>query len=120
MFLVGCGFLVAAGWSIWSTVAFRSQAVHVSGVIIDPRAHPRVRFTALDGAIVEFQQHVGGDDVLGAPVPIVYLPNDPAGTAHADTFSATWIEPLGFLWIGLAFTVLPAFGVRAEFRGGRW
>ena len=120
MFGVGCLFLVAAAWSIRSTIDFQSHAIHVCGLISSPHAHPRIRFTTLDGTVAEFQTHVGGEAVLGDSVPVVYLPEDPEGTARADSVWAIWPEPLGFAWIGLGFTLLPAFGMRAEFRGGRW
>lgn len=120
MFATGLVVLAGAGWSAWSMARFLSAAVRVQGAISDPQAHPRIRFTALDGTVVEFQTHGAVSGAAGDPVQVAYLPGDPQGTAHADTFWANWIEPLGFLWIGLGFTLLPAFGVRAEFRVGRW
>ena len=118
--VVGCVFLGIGAWTGWRAAVFLSAAIHVPGTVSDTRPHPGIRFTTRDGQSVEFQQNGFVSRPVGAAVPVAYLPGDPAGTAQADTFWADWGEVLGFLWIGLGFTVLPALGVRAQFRGGRW
>lgn len=120
LFVVGCGFLVATAWSGWRMAAFLSEATRVTGTVIDPEGHPRIRFTTADGRAAEFNQNGFLSRPLGAAVPVAYLTADPAGTAQADTFWADWGVVLGFLWLGLGFTGLPLLGARAEFRPGRW
>ncbi len=90
------------------------------GTIADPQSHPIIRFATADGAVVEFRQNGDVSRPLGALVPVAYDPADPPGTARADTFWADWGDVLGLLWIGLGFTLLPLFGLRATFRAGRW
>ena len=120
MAVIGCGFLAAGVWDAWQTTHFLSAASRAAGSIVEPEGHPLIRFALPDGRAVEFRQNGFVSRPLGAAVPVAYRPEDPAGTAQADTFWADWGTVLGSFWIGLGFTVLPLFGLRAEFRAGRW
>ena len=120
LWLVGWATLVAAALDGHRTSAFLSSAVHVTGAVAEPQPHPRIRFTTTEGASVEFTQDGFVSRPLGAAVPVAYLPEDPAGSAKADTFWADWSDVLGLLWIGLSFTLFPFYGLRATFRPGRW
>ena len=120
LWLVGWGVLAGAVVDGHWTAAFLSSAVHVTGTIADPQPHPRIRFPTQDGTVVEFTQNGSVSRPLGAAVPVAYLPDDPSGTARADTFWVNWGDVLGLSWIGLGFTLLPFFGLRGTFRAGRW
>ncbi len=120
MFLIGLGALGGAVMDGHWTAAFLSGSVHVTGTIADPQPHPIIRFTAQDGAVVQFRQNGFVSRPLGADIPVAYQTQDPAGTAQADTIWVNWSNMLGMLWIGLGFTMAPFFGFRAVFRAGRW
>lgn len=100
--------------------AFLSRASRATGTIVDPAAHPRIRFTAADGRVVEFVQNGFVSRPLGAAVPVAYDPADPGGTARAATVWATWALALWPLPVGLGFTLLPLLGYRASWRPGRY
>ena len=120
MFVVGCGALCGAVVDGHGTAAFLAGSVRVTGTIADPQPHPRIRFTAFDGGVVEFTQNGFVSRALGAEVPVAYHTEDPAGSARADTFWANWSDVLGLVWIGLGFTLAPFFGYRGEFMASRW
>ena len=115
LFASGCVALGVAIWSGHATAAFLRAATRTEGVIADPQSHPIIRFTTQEGAVVEFRQNGFVVRPEGAPIPVAYLSEDPAGTARADTVWVNWSDTLGALWIGLPFTLLPFFGIRAEF-----
>ena len=115
LFASGCVALGAAIAFGHATSAFLRAATHTEGVIADPQSHPIIRFTTQEGAVVEFRQNGFVVRPRGAPVPVAYLSEDPAGTAQADTVWVNWSATGGALWIGLPFTLLPFFGIRAEF-----
>ncbi len=120
MIVLGAIALVAALALGWRTAAFLSHAAHATAYVSDPTPHPRLRFALADGHEVEFTQNGYVSRPRGAAVPVAYDPRDPAGTAQAATFWASWGTPLGLLWIGLGFVLLPLFGVRVEFKPGRY
>lgn len=117
-----------SGWAALSgavldghwTAAFLARAAHVPGTIASADRHPRIRFTDLTGATVEFTQNGSVSRPVGADVPVAYGARDPSGTARADTFWANWSDVLGLLWIGMGSTLFPFFGYRATLRAGRW
>ena len=119
LFLIGVGALGGAVVEGHRAAAFLAGSVHVTGAIADPQPHPIIRFTARDGAVVQFRQNGFVSRPLGAEVPVAYQPQDPARTAQADTVWVNWGIMLGMLWIGFGFTLAPFFGVRAGFRAGR-
>ena len=118
--LIGCAVLGGAVLDGRQRADFLSRATHVAGTIIDPQPHPRIRFTAADGSVVEFTQNGWVDRARGAAVPVAYLAADPAGSARADTFWADWSDVLILLGIGLCFTLGPFYGMRATVRTRRW
>ncbi len=120
LWLVGWAVLAVAVVEGHRTADFLGRAIHVTGVIADSQAHPRIRFTTADGNVVEYTQNGSVSRPLGANVPVAYLAVDPAGSAQADTFWADWSDLLGLLWVGLGFTLFPFYGLRATFRPGRW
>ena len=120
MFLIGLGTLGGAVVDGHWTAAFLANSVHVTGTIADPQPHPVIRFTAADGAVVQFRQNGFVSRPLGAEVPVAYQTQDAAGTAQADTFWANWSNVLGMLWVGMGFALAPFFGFRAVFQAGRW
>lgn len=120
LWFVGWAALCAAVLDGHWTASFLSNSVHVTGTTIDQEPHPRIRFTAANGAVIEFTQNGYVSRPLGADVPVAYQTQDPARTARADTFWANWSEVLGFAWIGLGFTLAPFYGFRGAFRAGRW
>lgn len=120
LWLVGWVVLAVAVLDGHRTTAFLQQAVHVTGTVADAQPHPTVRFTTLDGAVIEFTQNGSVSRPPGAPLPVAYLAANPSGSARADTFWANWSDLLGLLWIGGGFTLFPFYGLRAAFRGGRW
>jgi hypothetical protein len=120
LMLVGLGALGGAVLDAHRMVSFLASSVHVTGEITDPRAHPLIRFTTTDGAVVQFTQNGFVSRPLGAAVPVAYQTRDPAGTAQADTFWVNWSTVLGLLWIGFGFTLAPCFGFRAVMQAGRW
>ena len=120
VFLIGLGALGGAVVDGHGTAVFLASSVHVTGTIADPQPHPIIRFTAADRAMLQFRQNGFVSRPLGAEVPVAYQPEDPAGTAQADTVWANWSTVLGLVWIGLSFTLAPFFGFRAVFQAGRW
>ena len=119
MVVIGCVVLACDAWHTLQTALFLSHAIHVTGVIIDPASHPTIRFGTPEGAVVEFVQNGFVSLPRGAAVPVAYDPLDPAKTARAATFWASWGESLWALPMGLGFALLPLFGARARFRFGR-
>lgn len=120
LFLIGLGTLGGAMVDGHWTASFLASSVHVTGTIADPQPHPLIRFSTAEGAEVQFRQNGFVSRPQGAKVPVAYQPDDPAGTAQADTICANWSNMLGMLWIGLGFTLAPFFGFRAVLRAGRW
>lgn len=120
LWLLGWAVLGGAVLDGHWTAQFLAGAIHVPGTIADPQPHPTIRFTTVDGTVIEFTQNGYVSRPLGTAVPIAYLAANPAGSARADTFWANWSEVLGLAWVGLGFTVSPFYGLRAGFRAGRW
>jgi hypothetical protein len=119
MMIIGVAALATAGVMAVQTVLFLSHAARTTGMVSDPRQHPKIRFTTAGGTAVEFVQNGWVSRPAGAPVPVAYDPRDPAGTAQVATVWACWGLPLWLLPMGLGFTLLPLFGFQAEFRGSR-
>jgi len=120
LWLIGWAALCAAVLDGHWTASFLAHSVHVTGSIADQEPHPRIRFTAADGAVIEFRQNGYVSRPMGADVPVAYQTQNPAGTARADTFWANWSEVLGLVWVGLGFTLAPFYGFQGAFRAGRW
>ncbi|SDG09486.1 Protein of unknown function [Paraburkholderia phenazinium] len=119
MMIMGFVVLTYITWHTCHTAVFLRHATRVTGVIIDPAGHPTIRFSTANGVQVEFVQNGFISRPRGAAVPVAYDPRNPAMTAQAATFWANWGESLWSLPMGLGFTLLPLFGVRAQFRPGR-
>ena len=122
--------LVAVGiglWQGWTTTRFVARAAVATGhVASDPEtpgmssAHPAVEFRTAAGALVTYRQNGMGARPVGTPVPLLYDPADPAGTAVANGFWQLWFPVLGPLLLGSAFIALVLSGVQVELRSGRY
>jgi hypothetical protein len=120
MMIMGCGVLAYIAWHSYQTAAFLHHASRVTGVVIDQAGHSTIRFITGDSMPVEFVQSGFISRSRGAVVPVAYDPRNPAMTAQVATFWASWGKSLWLLPMGLGFTLLPLFGVRAQFRPGRY
>jgi len=120
LFVVGLVALGAAGWQGYATATFLGRSSRTLGEVTTSSTHPVIQFVPEGGTMTAFRQKGFLARPDGAVVPVAYERHDPAGTARAATFWALWGEAIFPLPMGLAFTLLPLFGARAEFRLRRW
>lgn len=117
--IAAAGTLVLA-WALvqtYRTASFLARCSRVTGVIVEDTGHPLIRFTTEAGVSVQFVQNGGASGEPGAPIAVVYDPNDPAGSAHADTFFALWGSILGALPAGLGCLAMVFLGGEIRWRG---
>lgn len=108
--VVGLALMVGAVcWAV-STRRFVAQAVAAPGVVIRLNAggaHPQVRFTTAAGQTIEYPQ--GGmiwAYRVGDKVKVLYVPENPAGSAVLNRPGALWgFVAMDFL-LGAAFVLL--------------
>ena len=82
-----------------------ARATYTGGIIADPQPHPVISFLDGSGRTVTFVQNGFIARPAGAAVPVLYDARDPAGTAQAATFWATWGVALWMLPVGAGFTL---------------
>lgn len=117
--LIGTLVLAWALAQTYQTVTFLARCSRATGVIIENSGHPLIRFTTGAGAAVQFVQNGGASGKPGAPMPVAYDPDNPAGTARADTFFALWGSILGVLPVGLGCLAVVFLGGEIK-RTGRF
>jgi len=107
-------------------LAFLREASRADGAIVAwlPRSGPQVAFVTASGQAVSFFER---DDLpwlwwreerLPAPVHVLYLAANPAGTAVIDTFQTVWGREVRDVLIGVGFVVLGVLGVTGRIE--RW
>lgn len=134
--LVGIGLLVAAGIFTERTNRFVGQAMTTSGEVVElvrsrssnsssgTRNYtykPRVRYTAPDGKVVEFQSNVGSNPpsfAIGEQVKVLYDREDPTD-ARIDDFVSLWLLPLILGGIGTVFFITGAIMAVLPWLAGR-
>ena len=67
-------------------------------------AHPDIEFRDGNGRPIHYNQNGMGSRRVGTPIPVLYDPADPAGTAVADTFWQIWPDVLFPFWIAIGFS----------------
>ena len=112
-FLIGVVALGIGTRELVKTIQLVRHAVHTTGhavarsndpAITEAGAHPDIVFTDSNGATVRFNQNGMGSRRVGTPLPVIYDPADPAGTAVVDAFWQLWYPVLLPFWFGLGFT----------------
>lgn len=111
---VGVLIVAWATFQTWKTWSFLAHCERVTGVVVENTGHPVIRFTAANGATVQFVQNGYVSRDAGSAIPVAYDPRDPAGTARADTFLALWASILGLL--PMSFGCLAAAFLGGEIR----
>jgi len=124
--VMGIGFVLGSGFSLWRTNTWHATSVVTSGTVIGqalglpsgqmpasgvvargtssgstrPTHAEIVEFNMPDGARYEFRSRIGSSDpfAVGASVPVRYNPADPT---DATTWFRLWGFPLIFLGVGL-------------------
>ncbi len=129
MVLVGLGALgwtthagVGAARLTWGGARAVAVAVPASpggGAGDGTLGKPMMEFRLPSGEAVRFRQNGFGPSRVGDAAEVAYHPADPAGTASVVGWPL-WVAALWVLPMGLGFTLLPLFGVRAAWGGGRW
>lgn len=108
--IVGTALMVGAlCWAV-STRRFVARAAHAPGTVVKLNAggsHPEVRFTTVEGQVVEYPQ--GGmiwSYRVGDQVEVLYAPERPASSAVINQPGALWgFVAMDFL-MGAGFVLL--------------
>ena len=106
-------FLQVARRTVGEVVAAPGQTGKFSG------AHPTLSFTGPDGRDIRYRQDGMGARPVGTRVPLLFDPADPIHTVVVQDFWTLWFPAIGPLVLGLAFVLLPLFGVEIGLRGAR-
>ena len=125
--LIGAAALVVGVWQGIQMARFLHRAVGTTGhVVRSPGetgemagAHPMIEFTGPGGMPVRYRQNSMGSRKVGTPVPLLYDPAAPAGTAVARSFWQLWLPLILPFWLGVGFIALPLMGAEVETRGLR-
>ena len=123
--LVAIGF---AAWHGWQTASFLGAAHRADGsVTADPGStrtitagHPDIAFVSVNGATIRYRQNGMGPTKVGVHVSVLYLTNDPAGTATVSGFWSLWGGTVLPLVMGLGFIGAVLLGAEIGWRPGRW
>ena len=107
--LAGLLLLVLGGSEATSTVRFMARADRVEGTVITAGPggnHPLIRFKAPSGDVIDFSQASSGTYKPDDTVTIVFLGNDPAGTARVDRPAPLWFRSAGKFVLGIGLLVI--------------
>lgn len=114
--IVGVVMIAICAYCGSNTASFVSHATQALGVVVKLNAgpsHPEVEFTDKNGQRVSYPQ--GGFVSARRPgdsVRVLYLPDDPAGSATVDDFGALWFATLITGGLGSLFIAIGVVTVR--------
>ncbi len=125
--LAGVVALAIGVWQGYSTARFKQRALTATGRVLGDNgassgefsAHPGIEFRTATGALVRYRQNGMGGRPVGATMPVLYDPADPAGTAVVSGFWTLWFPAVGPLLMGALFVAVVLGGAEIGVRGAR-